>query len=472
MLVQQWSRTRCADRDTFGFDERLNAVWVRGGCRGVFRCPNSSRTQSCGFRFPLVLVKPERVLCSCGAGLATTSNQGASIDARPRPPARSVAVCITGVQRTLLELPVRRSFWTAIHRPLQARGWNVDPHVVVSANGASETEQALRRDVEAAFHPRTLTVLPIGMTESWMEHPPNEQCALKGAASWDAAEDNGVPSWFNLRQWFAIGKCYDAVEAVERESEGGGSRFAYDWLLRIRTDMAFFDDVPLALGLDPTFAYTLSNGMNSLPHYRCMNDHAFLCPRHLCRPYFKLTELWTSPYCTHEPTHASRHGSTSTGRQKPTSSRPAAAASIFLDHNHAIQWADAPPAVAFALPTPPPLNSSNARSKRLTSQWYTFARYSEAERAGAPCGATEASEQCCGLLREVAWPSSIGRSRAEGLDCVGRLSAPWAVPRPRQPDYSRRPSFQANVSVFIRRCENMQLAWQWDGGDYAAVDWS
>ena len=46
--------------------------------------------------------------------------------------------------------------------------------------------------------------------------------------------------------------------------------------------------------------------MTDDPIYRCMNDQVFLCPRKLCRPYFTLLELWSSPHCNASASHAAR----------------------------------------------------------------------------------------------------------------------------------------------------------------------
>ncbi len=446
-LVQQVSRTPCANA-TFGYDTQKDAVWIRGGCRGIFAC--RGRNVSCGFNKPLTLLRPSRIFCSCSA-------LGRSIRAVSRLEERSgvralaaVAVCITGLQRTLLELPVRRSFQHYVRAPLVAQAWRVDPHIVISVPQPDSSEDdVLRQDLQMAYEPKSLTLLPASLSEEWVHKPSNEQCAVKRAARWQAAEDHGFPSWYNLRQWFAIGVCYDAVESVEK-SPGGRQ---YDWLVRLRSDMAFFETIPLAWprGLDTKFAYVLSHGMSSLPHYRCMNDHAFLCPRLLCRPFFKLLELWTSPFCRMQPS-------------APDTAPEEAARnhSIFVQRDGTLRWASAAPDAPFDLPLPPTLpwfavNQTGA--SRTTSQWFFFARYSD--RAGRLCRPTDATEECCGLLRELAWPSTIGRSRLEGLDCAGRLAAWWAVLTPSHPDYARRPSFHANASVYIRRCEQMQIDWQW-----------
>ena len=125
-------------------------------------------------------------------------------------------------------------------------------------------------------------------------------------------------------QWFALRLCYEAVEAHEARR---GAR--YDWLLRTRTDLVFVTPTPLAAPLSRAHAYVPIGGMSGdescpprrgsnrvaarpqrstpSPHRdadKCLNDHVFLCPRRLCRPYFTLLELFSSERCV-EPGRAS-----------------------------------------------------------------------------------------------------------------------------------------------------------------------
>ena len=66
---------------------------------------------------------------------------------------------------------------------------------------------------------------------------------------------------------------------------------SYSWILRTRFDIAYLADMPLPPQLSPQSAY-MPYGL--VP---CMNDHVFICPRALCRPYFTMTELWESRHC-------------------------------------------------------------------------------------------------------------------------------------------------------------------------------
>ena len=60
----------------------------------------------------------------------------------------------------------------------------------------------------------------------------------------------------------------------------------YDWLLKLRPDLVFFDGLPLLATLRPHSVFVPRGVMTSRPTLQLMNDHVFLCPRALCKPYF------------------------------------------------------------------------------------------------------------------------------------------------------------------------------------------
>jgi hypothetical protein len=105
----------------------------------------------------------------------------------------------------------------------------------------------------------------------------------------------------------------------------------------------------------------------SAPFMMCINDHIFVCPRDLCRPYFHLLELFESPLC-----------------------RASAKAHTGLATIHAP--AESPPQRPFFLPEVPLVLGD--------AQWYTFARYTS---AGRGCRAHEVPASCCGAMREMNW---------------------------------------------------------------------
>ena len=201
---------------------------------------------------------------------------------RMAPTSSRVAVCVTGLQRSLLELPVVRTYNTHIVKPLTTAHHQVHTHLaIVVRPNINGSHTRLCESASVAYSPQTIELIPLVESETWSAN----SCGVRTNRTW--ANPRGDMSV--LAQWYAIGQCYGTVEAAE---QSGGWRYA--WMLRVRTDLVYYSDVPLPSTLSPTHAYVSSSGMTNDPLYRCMNDQIMLCPRGLCRPYFKLLELWTS----------------------------------------------------------------------------------------------------------------------------------------------------------------------------------
>lgn len=150
----------------------------------------------------------------------------------------------------------------------------------------------------------------------------------------------------------------------------------------MRTDLVYFAPIPLVTSattrapLSESFVYVPAGGMTWVASFRCMNDQAFLCPRHLCRPYFRLLELWTSPLCNATvPTSTATMGATAEGQATGGTAEAGALAaprSIFAGDFRAngirangfranananglrANGVHAPPSAAYVLPRPPP----------------------------------------------------------------------------------------------------------------------
>ena len=136
----------------------------------------------------------------------------------------------------------------------------------------------------------------------------------------------------------------------------------------------------------------------------------FLCPRHLCRPYFELIELWESPHCRRDARPAALHGSTPIlveAVEEPISSL----ASIAAISDQRAPWGLRPPHspnAPFLLPALPPTTDA---------QWYWLARYGGAQRG--PCDSrVTTDERCCGLVREMPFSYDLARDRGSFvLEC-------------------------------------------------------
>merc|ERR1719277_1559385 len=109
-----------------------------------------------------------------------------------------------------------------------------------------------------------------------------------------------------------------------------------------------------------------------------MNDHLFLCPRNLCRPYFYTIELFDNKFtCSID------------SRLPPTENK-----------DFPEGW-DGPPTAEFRF------DPFNPRPSMQT--WYWFRRYTNAT-GGKVCEDGQAVPDCCGLLRELEWWYALARN--------------------------------------------------------------
>ena len=203
-------------------------------------------------------------------------------------PSEAVALCLTGELRTLLSLPVRQSYERHVIHAMD-RQYSVDAHLAIVVPTAMNTKerQHLRYELRSAYDPRSIEFLNDTASSAVLLQG-NSRCKLDTTSRWaNARGDLSV-----LAQWHAIGICYDSCETYERESGR-----LYSWMMRLRTDLVHFSNVAQLRVLSTDLVYVPSTGMTGDPAYRCMNDQAFLCPRRLCRPYFRLLELFSSPHC-------------------------------------------------------------------------------------------------------------------------------------------------------------------------------
>jgi hypothetical protein len=304
---------------------------------------------------------------------------------------RSVGVCIAGKQRSLLDALVLKSYKEQVQHVLMMAGWHVDTHITLVNEMKPACLNKSLAKLRATFAPASLSVVPLRTTEVWRPVP--------------TCRSSRHPKFFLriVRQWFALRICYEAI--VKHERTHG---VAYDWLLRTRTDIVFLAPIPLAVPLSPlnnSHAYVPVSGMTRMESYRCMNDQVFLCPRHLCRPYFMLLELWSSRHCN------SMANSSSTANASFGNTSSGAVGTIFAK-GASPSGQSGPPSSAFTLPASPMVNEHHPSIVRtanhaVTAQWYYFARYVPAP--ATPCTFSQAEAQCCGLLRTIHWPYGIKR---------------------------------------------------------------
>ena len=266
------------------------------------------------------------------------------------------AVCITGLERTLLSWPVLSSFRRHLLAPHAAAGHRVDTFIALVGN-------ATQQRVRGAYRPVSLSVHPAQRLEELETH----RCSPTNRSYMDRAQ--------SLTQWIAIRRCYHQVQRYE---EHRGAR--YTWIYRTRTDVVLLADTPFAAvsvsGATATGrVYTPINGMSGSRMYACANDMIFVCPRALCRPYFELLELWTSPHCTPaswpQVAPSERWGVAAAVGINAKGRAVLPARTIFADERTgAPNGMSGPPTEPYWLPPKP---------KKMDVHYYFYARYSDGE---------------------------------------------------------------------------------------------
>ena len=262
----------------------------------------------------------------------------------------SWGVCITGLLRSLLHPLVHESYAERIVAPLARAGVTVATHIVVVGKWAALNHTQLEQAIRDTYTVESLQLLA--------PQSPRYRCRPSQLGA-----RHVLPSHV-LAQFVAIRHCLAAVTRAEH-SRGA----PYSYLMRARTDIYWMEELPLAhiLAAARYRAIVPQFGMGPPGTPAYFNDHLFVCPRALCRPFFELLEIFESEHCRENHDHAHYQGrDLMLGAEQQTSARRLG--SIFLT-NHSLRHAPDRP---FLLTHP---------RAGIDAQWYAVARYSASAQA-------------------------------------------------------------------------------------------
>ncbi|KAL1523225.1 hypothetical protein AB1Y20_018177 [Prymnesium parvum] len=156
---------------------------------------------------------------------------------------------------------MRAQFHSRLLLPLQSAGVEVGLHVALVGYWGNETYNAqLHRSVASAYGHVDLRLVPERELSLRCNHSLQRRCIQAEACGKDrwTRSFSFASALKVLSQWRAVRECYRMV--VEEETKRARQ---YNWLLRTRTDLVFFDPLPLDLSAD--YVYVPFGGMTAMP---------------------------------------------------------------------------------------------------------------------------------------------------------------------------------------------------------------
>jgi hypothetical protein len=307
-----------------------------------------------------------------------------------------VAVIMTGLVRTMLSEPVVSSYHKHVDAVLHPDLFMVIVGDMEPGVHAQIIESYRTKAPQRGYLYR-LPIEPLGLSctpsvrpevvEAWMKS--RRAASATGGGRDDeeeaAARENVSTAFYQdvLPQWRALRHAYMNVVVIERQVR----RKPYTWILRTRTDIAYFQDVPIA-SLSQDFAYVPMFGMSRSPRFMCQNQQIFACPRRYCRPYFMLLELFEHEECAD-----------TWGLDPITGGRRMWNWILDGFENEYRVWT---PNERYAMPSTPDYDYEH---RPISAEWYWLARYND----GDYCHGEWYSTECCGLVREMIYAYAVVR---------------------------------------------------------------
>ena len=256
----------------------VSAVVVVSGMRQEWLDPSTPASRRPARRpWPKTSTSPKTTIREQVVAFEAASRSNASASTRPR-----VAILSVGLVRTMLhpELVPSLALMTS---SLEAARFPHELFMFASIAGDAFASKpramaSLRAKIEAAYHPRRVWLSQANLK--------CENCAGRVDCTKQKAFDI-------LRQFHKFHLAFEAL----RDYEATSAQPPFDWVLKVRPDLIWFEPLPLTPWI--TAAVAAAHGrardarvfvphgvMTREPRMQRHNDHVFLCPREACRPYF------------------------------------------------------------------------------------------------------------------------------------------------------------------------------------------
>lgn len=97
-------------------------------------------------------------------------------------------------------------------------------------------------------------------------------------------------NWFS--QFHSVQLAWHKLQQYEQER-----RSYFEWVVKLRPDLLFFEPLPKLDSLARTAAYVPHGVMTRSPQWQTLNDHVMLCPHSLCGRYLDAVLAYTA--CRH-----------------------------------------------------------------------------------------------------------------------------------------------------------------------------